>query len=202
MKKHKLLIFTLIVFSFSGVTTISKTAQASAPFWRYGHWVTMTRDVKILKIKNVVPRAYSYSVATYTAPKGSHYKLEHWGTDFSWVLQSGRFNSNSYYTYVVSAKGSNWFKVGTHNTKKYNSFHGYRIEARKNIYTENTNYDKKYHSTLSDYRPTQKSKVIFEYGSHLIPTRHEWDWIHHDYLTEYRYKNGSWHKISTEYVGD
>lgn len=80
-------------------------------------------------------------------------------------------------------------------------FHGYRIETVR-YDLENTFYDQKSHSTLSDYQPTQKSKVIFLKGTHVMPTHHEWDWFHGKYLTEYKYKKGIWHKIETEYVGN
>lgn len=95
-------------------TDASSIYSAGNPFWGYGHWITLRRNVKVLKIHNSIPRAYSYEVASYVAKKGYHYKLEHWGTDYSWVLQSGRFNSGSHYTYVVSARGHSWFRFGIH----------------------------------------------------------------------------------------
>lgn len=81
----------------------------------------------------------------------------------------------------------------------YKKFHGYRMETLKAEYLYNTFYDKDSHCVLSDYRPTQKSKAIFEAGSHVIPTSHEWDYFTHNnrYITAYRYKNGSWHNMGT-----
>jgi len=196
---------TVLSTFLSLVMVLATSSGASASSIPLGHQrlVTLTRNVRVYKIHLTTPLSDSYSVASYTATKGSHYKLQHNGVNFEWTLNSGKFNSNSYYVYAISARGSNWFKLGTKaiSSKKYKSFHGYRIEARKSLYTNNTFYYQKEHTTLSNYRPTQKSKVIFEFGSHVYPTNHEWDWVHGDYLTEYRYKRGSWHKIGTDYVG-
>lgn len=127
MKIKKSIILGITALSLGTVGVISKPMATQAisiynatnPFWRHGHWVTLEKNVRILKIRNTYPRAYSYQVASYIAKRGSHYKLEHWGVDYSWVLQSGRFNSGSHYTYVVSAKGHSWFKFGIHNYPTY-----------------------------------------------------------------------------------
>ncbi|WP_461243620.1 hypothetical protein [Secundilactobacillus muriivasis] len=97
-----------------------------------------------------------------------------------------------------------WHKVSA-STAKYKSFHGYRVANSKSDYTYNTFYDTDSHATLSDYRPTQKSKVIFRYGSHVYPTSHEWTWFHgtdQNLLTDYRYIGGSWVKQDTTDVSD
>ena len=95
--------------------------SSSNPFWNKLPWVTLGHNVKIIKIKNHVPEYKSYPVGTYTAKKGYHYRLGHWGSSYSWTLESGRFNShsNSYYstsryTYVVAEKWNNhsWFRFG------------------------------------------------------------------------------------------
>lgn len=202
MKKYlKLTMVTILVATVLPLINTT-TAHALAPFWKHTHWVTFTKNTHIVKMRNTMPMSSSYEVGSYTIKRGSHYKLDHWGVNYSWVLQSGKFNTNSKYTYVVDRNwnSSSWFKMGIHKISDYKSFHEYRVESRKSLYTYNTFYDAAAHSTLSDYRPTQKSKVIFEHGSHVYPKKHEWDWMHNDYLTEYRYKNGSWHKISTDYV--
>ena len=97
--------------------------------------------------------------------------------------------------YLHFTRGSSHKKNGP----KYKWFHGYRIEGRKDVYTSNTFYDKDTHATLSSYRPTQMTKVIFEYGSHVIPTHHEWDYIPNksNYVTEYRCVNGAWRDMGT-----
>lgn len=209
MKAHKFLAVALAALSFGAITLTTKSASAAYIAEGTSRWVTLKRSVTVYKYKIVTPIYKSRSVGTYTAHKGAHYKLYHYGANYEWVLDSGRFNSTSHYTYAVAETGSSWFKLGTGKTKakpkkatpKTRKFHGYRIETKR--YTlENTFYYPSTHATLSDYKPTQKSKVIFEYGNHVIPTKHEWDWIHNDYLTEYRYKNGSWHRLGTTYTGD
>jgi len=203
MKKHKILFLILALISFGSAFSLNTTeAHALANEWRTSHWVTITKKTKVAKIKIVNPMYKSYSVKRYTLKKGSHYKLDHWGVNYSWALQSGKFNTNNKYIYAVDRgwNDASWFKMGIHKmkaTKKYKSFHGYRVALKKSDYTYNTFYDTKTHATLADYRPTQKSKVIFKYGSQVYPTHHEWDWFHGDYMTEYHFKNGSWHKGST-----
>lgn len=91
------------------------------------------------------------------------------------------------------------------STPKYKSFHGYRVATSKDDYTYNTFYDKDSHATLSDYRPTQKSKVIFERGSQVMPTHHVWTWFHgtdQNLLTDYRYIGGKWVNKGTTDVSD
>lgn len=100
---------------------------------------------------------------------------------------------------------TSWFKFGIHkiaHTSKYKSFHGYRIARAKSDLTFNTFYIKFTHDIVSDYAPTQTSKVIFKHGSHVYPKRHEWDKIVGDYVTSYTYKSGAWHKGDTMYVPD
>lgn len=204
MKTHKTITALLALFSFTTILAVSQNASASSIPIGHERWVTLTRNVKVYKYHLAIPMSDSYSVGSYTAKKGSHFKLQHSGVNFEWTFNSGRFNSNSYYVYAVSAKESNWFKIGTKSisASKYKEFHGYRIEARKSIYTYNTTYYKDLHATVSQYAPTKKSKVIFEYGSHVYPTKHEWDWVHGNWVTSYRYRNGSWVKISNDYVAD
>lgn len=200
MKTHKTITALLALFSFTTILAVSQNASASSIPIGHERWVTLTRNVKVYKYHLAIPMSDSYSVGSYTAKKGSHFKLQHSGVNFEWTFNSGRFNSNSYYVYAVSAKGSNWFKMGIHHVSNYKSFHGYRIEGRKSLYNFNTFYDKPDHATISDYRPTQKSKVIFEYGSHVYPTKHEWDWMHGKWMTGYKYKNGAWKQISNDKI--
>lgn len=73
--------------------------------WRgKGVWITLTKNVTVVQIKNTVPRYKSHEVAEYTVDKGAYLKLDHWGTDYSWVLNSKPFKSNSHYTYVVKKR--------------------------------------------------------------------------------------------------
>ncbi|WP_373879751.1 hypothetical protein [Levilactobacillus brevis] len=204
MKIHKYLVLTVGVVVCVTSASLTIDAHAVADHWNKTHWVTMTKDVNVIKMKNTIPLANSYPVAYYTAKRGSHYKLDHWGTNYSWVFQSGKFNTNNKYTYTVDKRWNDtkWFKMEIHKIANYKKFHGYRIEARKSLYTHNTFYDKQDHATLSDYRPTQKSKVIFEYGSHVYPTSHEWDWMHGSWMTGYKYKNGNWKQISNDKIPD
>jgi len=198
MKMKKSLLITTGLLAMILPMVHATTAHALASYWKSPHWVTITKDTDVLKIKNSNPMSSSPTVNSYTIKRGSHYKLSHWDVNYSWVLQSGKFNTGAKYTYMVDRKWNNasWFKMGIHKFSKYKSFHGYRVEAQK-LYNYNTFYDTENHVTLSDYRPTQKSKVIFEHGSHVYPQKHEWDWSHGDYFTVYKYKNGTWHKTGT-----
>lgn len=112
---------------FYGANTVTTHASsiysAANPIWNRLPWITLRRNVKVLKVRNVTPEYKSYSVGTFIAKKGYHYRLGHGGANYSWTLESGRFNShsndyyNSYkYTYVVSEKRNShsWFQFGIH----------------------------------------------------------------------------------------
>jgi len=65
----------------------------------------------------------------------------------------------------------------------------------------NTFYSKDTHRTLSDYKPNQKSKVIFEHGTHEYPTKHIWAWFHgkdQSKETFYQYSKGKWYRLNTD----
>lgn len=86
------------------------------PFWNRLPWVTLKHNVRVHKMRIVTPNYKSYSVGVYVAKKGYHYRLGHWGNNYSWTLESGRFKGNHHYSYVV-AKGANnhsWFRFGIH----------------------------------------------------------------------------------------
>lgn len=113
MKKIGLVSLVVIGSTFFSVgASASSVYSSSNKIWNKSPWVTMTKNVKIIKIKNVDPTYKSYSVKYLVAKKGSHYRMDHWGTDYSWVLQSGKFNSGHKYTYIVSEHGHKWFKFG------------------------------------------------------------------------------------------
>lgn len=93
---------------------------------------------------------------------------------------------------TVSTSG---LTVGKHKTK---AFHGYRIEAKNTVHY-NTEYQVRQHATLSKYRPTQKSKVIYKYGTKIVPTRHPWIWHHgknDNLMTLFKYSKGKWHSVT------
>ncbi|MFD1422032.1 hypothetical protein [Lactiplantibacillus songbeiensis] len=179
-------------------------ADALASYWKTSHWVTLKKNVTVYKLSNT---DWGKRISTHTAKAGSHYKLSHWDINYSWVLQSGKYNTGNNYTYMINKKynDASWFKMGIHKAtslKKYKSFHGYKI-ARSKYVRSNTFYEKSDHVILSHYRPTQVSKIIFEHGLHIYPTHHEWDYSTKDnkYVTDYHFKNGKWRKGTTAYFG-
>jgi len=144
----------------------------------------------------------------HRTPKG-YYNLGKYGTDdvgtFKKVTHKGHAAIKQVW-HDLPDTGANvnyWYKtkrIARHPSPKYKTFHGYRIASQKKV-KENTYYIPKEHAVMSFYRPGQKSKVIFEYGTHVYPTKHAWKWMHGEYLTTYKYHNGTWHKISTDYAG-
>ncbi|VDG31202.1 hypothetical protein [Lactobacillus brevis] [Lactiplantibacillus mudanjiangensis] len=191
---------TIIITTLSLFIAFQKPqpAHALASYWKTSHWVTLKKDVTVYKLSN---KPWDKKVATYKVKAGSHYKLSHWDVNYSWVLQSGKYNTNGgHYTYMVNKKynDASWFKMGIYKvqTPLYKSFHGYRVE-NKNLGNGNTFYDTETHCTLSDYSPNQTSKIIFDYGSHVYPTHHEWDKMTETKMYTYKYKYGEWVLVST-----
>jgi len=144
------------------------------------------------------PKKY-YVVARYATDSLPYWKkVSHKGHIALRAVVPSNMETEGSTTYWYKSK-----KIARHPSQSaYKAFHGYHIETGKHGLTNNTFYYKKTHMTISDYRPTQKSKVIFEYGSHVYPTHHEWIKVVGDYLTSYTYKNGKWHKGKTTYVPD
>lgn len=99
-----------------GVQINQPTAHALKASWKTDHWITLRKKVRVIKMHNSYPLSDSFEVAAYTAKKGYHYKLYHWSTNYSWVFNSGHFNSGSKYTYMVDKtwNSSSWFRVGIH----------------------------------------------------------------------------------------
>lgn len=99
-----------------GVQVHQPTAHALKSSWKTDHWVTLRKNVHVIKMYNSYPLSDSFEVSSYTAKKGYHYKLYHWSTNYSWVFNSGRFNTGSKYTYMVDKPwySSSWFRVGIH----------------------------------------------------------------------------------------
>lgn len=129
MKLKKMLLVGLASLSLGTVSVISKPMATQAisiynegnPIWRHPRWVTLTKSIKIIKLKNTIPIYKSYQVGILTAKRGYHYKLGHWGSNYSWTLESGKFNShtmsgNGKYAYMVDKKWNshNWFRFGIH----------------------------------------------------------------------------------------
>lgn len=162
----------------TGLAVSGTTAHALQNEWKNDHWVTITRTVYVDKYKITNPMYKSYVVKTYTIKRGAHYKLSHWGVNFPWALQSGKYNSGSHYTFVPdeSYNDASWFKAGIHSLKTPNryTFHGYRISKSNAITSYNTWYQGITHTTISYYKPINKSKVIFKRGTKEIPTKHCW----------------------------
>ncbi len=84
----------------------------SYTYWLRPHWVTVTKRVKIVKIKNTIPRVNSRAVKSYWVNRGHHLKVHH-GASYLWVVESGKFNTSGNYTYAVAANRG-WFKAGIH----------------------------------------------------------------------------------------
>lgn len=201
----------------AGVAVLSFTTfgvqQASAhsyTYWLHPHWVTVTKTTTIAKNKNTNPLYKSYMVKEYKVYPGHHLKVHH-AASYDWVVESGKFNTNSHYTYAVErGSGTSWFKSGIHNlaskkkapkksVPKYKSFYGYRIENLKYDDSANTFYKTGIDKILSEYAPTDISQVIFKYGSHIILTNHEWYYIpdNSNTITVYRYYDDAWHNEET-----
>lgn len=113
MKFKQYILTGLTALTFSGImATSSITASAHSYTWCLRpHWVTTTKRVKIAKIHNTIPRAYSYKVKNYTVKKETHLKIHH-GSSFLWLSESKPFNTSSYYTYAVYNTKGHWFKTG------------------------------------------------------------------------------------------
>ncbi|WP_283678432.1 hypothetical protein [Lentilactobacillus sp. Marseille-Q4993] len=112
MKKWLIGVVTGVSMSALFVITGSSVSAHSYYYWLRPHWVTVTKRVKIVKIKNTIPRVNSYAVKHTWVKRGHHLKVHH-GASYLWVVESGKFNTNGYYTYVVAAN-KGWFKAGIH----------------------------------------------------------------------------------------
>lgn len=196
MKLRKIVFAVITTIAFGVALNVSAKNVNASPNWHKVHWVTITKDRTVIRKRRVIPICDSYNSGVYVLKKGAHIKLSHPGINFNWIIMSGRFKPTNKYTYVVDSgyENKSWFRMGIHKLPNIKPFHGYKIEAVRTLYTFNTFYDRETHDSISDYRPTQKSKIIFEYGSHVYPTHHEWAWVRGNHVTYYRYKNGSWYK--------
>ena len=198
MNLHKGFILAAVTLSASLFLTIpSPAAAAISQYWTTNHWVTIRKPITVSKIKPGYPSYKNDKVlATYKVLPGAHYKLAHTFSNYDWILISGKYKTSPNAIYSVTKFGSNWYQKGKH--PRYKKFHGYRIEAFNGMKKFNTSYDKKTHSTASYLKPTQKKQTIFKYGSHVIPTKHEWDVVSSNKITAYKYSNKKWHNLGTK----
>lgn len=99
----------------AGLAATTETASAHSFFyWERPHWVTVRKTTYIAKIYNAYPRYKSYMVKKYKVYPGHHLKVHH-AASYDWMVESGVFNSNSYYTYAVErGSGTSWFREGIH----------------------------------------------------------------------------------------
>lgn len=196
MKKYKLFLVAASLFialiSLGSTTANASYLNGNSYAAEATRRVTTKKSVKVYMVETgkyeAANKFYSYGkIKKGTTLKASYYLMSTGG----WIVKSNKYFHDKRTFFIVPGGQHNWYKKAA--KKSYKSFHSYRVEAKK-LYSSNTFYDKGSHATMSDYRPTQTSKVIFEYGSHVVPTYHKWDWIHGDDVTEYEY-NGSWNKV-------
>lgn len=120
MKPKKYVMLGLATLSLSAGLGLGQTnAHALASYWKSAHWVTLTQNVTVYKINN-----YSkHVVKKYTAHSGSYYKMNHWDVNYSWVLQSGHFNTGNKYTYTVkrARNSASWFTFGSSSSAPISS---------------------------------------------------------------------------------
>lgn len=96
-----------------GVSATAASANNNFFYWERPHWVTVTKTSTIVKIRNTYPLYKSYAVKRYRIHRGHHLLIHHVAS-YDWQVESGHFNSNSYYTYAVNRSGYSWFKQGIH----------------------------------------------------------------------------------------
>lgn len=119
LKKYVALVISAISLG-AGLVVSETTAHALQNEWNSYHWVTITKNVTVNTFKITDPMYKSYIVNSHTIKRGSHYKLGHFGTNFAWALESGKYNSSSHYAFVPdkSANDASWFKAGIHKLSK------------------------------------------------------------------------------------
>jgi len=110
-------IFSLcLVVSFLIAVGLPITAQADT--WKTIQWVTLTEDVTVKKINNRTHHVVSQS----TAKSGKYYLLRREKGPDVWVLHSGKYTTNTTYTYTVKRSKNvfHWYAHGKHPTKPAN----------------------------------------------------------------------------------
>lgn len=112
MKFKKLLLVGITALAFGvSISTTAVSANHDFIYWERPHWVTVTKTSTIYKIYRTYPLVNSYVVKKYRVYPGHHLRVHH-AASYSWMVESGHFNSNSYYTYAVKRLGYSWFKQG------------------------------------------------------------------------------------------
>jgi len=143
-----------------------------------------------------------YLIGKYATDDYAYYKhVTHKGHSAVRVLvpqldYGGGYIVSYYYRSKSIAKHPSG-KAVNKSIPKIKPYHGYRV-ATNSLVSDNTFYDTEEYDILSDYLPTQYSKVIFQYKSTVVPTKHTWVWFHgskQHLLTDYKYKNGNWGKV-------
>ncbi len=186
-----------ILLSLIGVTCITTPVKAAHSSWKGYHYVTFKKSATVSRM---VPTGISIGTGNfvdnqYTVPAGYRYKVKYTeNAIYPWRINSGRFKSTStaFYTVQKSDNDFTWYHL---SLSKYAVFHGYRILTYASQHY-NTTYAGGH--ILSDYYPIQKTKVIFSYDSHVLPTHHIWIAAMSPnsssrYAYAYAYSQGAWH---------
>lgn len=113
IKRRLLIGIAALVLAFLGTGSLSTSANHSFIYWAHPRWVTVRKASTIVKIKNVYPLYKSYVVKKYRVHRGHHLRIHHVAS-YTWQVESGHFNSNTRYTYVVARSGFSWFRPGIH----------------------------------------------------------------------------------------
>jgi hypothetical protein len=113
IKRSAVLGATAVILGFGLMGSTTASAHRSFFYWERPHWVTVTKTSTIYKIKEVYPLYKSYVVGKYRVYPGHHLKIHHVAS-YDWQVESGVFNSNSYYIYAVGRSSYSWFRPGIH----------------------------------------------------------------------------------------
>ncbi|GAX01917.1 hypothetical protein [Secundilactobacillus silagei] len=216
MKLRNYVLFSTTILSL-GIGMKASEVQASAAVyrapvsWRGTYYQSNGTKIKITRYSFIQDNETLYKTSWGGWHQLSFKKIDP-GDSMNHKHAYYTFNSKAKYGYQMSGQ---WRKSYNGGEKKlyeyqnmgavfvwhtaYKAFHGYKVETVSAEDKYNTFYDKKSHCILSDYRPTQKSKVIFEAHSAVLPTHLEWDkfFDNNRYYTPYKYKHGAWHKYAT-----
>lgn len=124
-------------------------------------------------------------------PRSTHYLINAYAKVGYQSSQSWRLTTKNGQKVLINYQNMGnttvWYK-----NERLKKFHGYKIEGLKGLNESNTYYAKDIHCIISPYKPTQTSKVIFKYGSHVYPTHHQWLYTHGNSDTSYMYRKGHW----------
>ncbi|KRL95537.1 hypothetical protein ACUIJQ_08420 [Levilactobacillus hammesii] len=151
VKKSITILIVIGGLSAPSIASASSIYSSNNSFWRKSRWVTFTKNVHVSKIKITHPSYKSYAVDSFTLKRGAHYKIDHFGSDYAWGLNSGRYTPTPKYSYIINNSGHKWFVFGKktldpHKLKKQ-SKNGYEnmyvTSTRKGILYFGSPYSKK-----------------------------------------------------------